>query len=100
MHKKNTDEVEKRREELRIRKMCISRLKDTFRLLNTERLALLADYANSLIEIDEDKLQLAEQQAIEICGYNPTADISEHDWAVMQKRNEEALAKEARQASD
>ena len=90
----NAQVIEKRREELRLRKLFIKVLNDAFRDLTTERLALLADYAESLMVIDEEALQIAEKQAVEICGYNPTADISEHDWAVMQKRNAYALEKE------
>ena len=99
MSKKNNKQIEQRREELKIRKACISSLTASFKELTTERLTLLTDYANSLVAIDEEALQVAEQQSIDICGYNPTKDISDHDWAVMQKRNEEALAKEARQAT-
>ncbi len=97
--------VQKRREELKIRKLCISHITGCFRNMTTERLTLLTDYALSLVTIDEEALQAAEAQAIQACGYNPTENISEHDWAVQQKRNEEALAKEeaafrAKEASD
>ncbi len=88
---KKEDDLTQRREELKIRKACIEQIKGSFKDLTTERLALLADYSESLIAVDEEALQVAEQQAIDICGYNPTEHISEHDWAVMQKRNEEAL---------
>jgi len=97
MPKKNAQELQKRREELKIRKHCIKLINDSLRDLTTERLAKLADYALSLMDVDEEALQIAEQQAIEICGYNPTENISDHDWAVMQKRNEEALEKESKQ---
>lgn len=95
MAKKDKDELQKRREEIKIRKECIVQINGCFRKLTTERLALLTDYALSLQGVDEEALQIAEKQAIEICGYNPTMVISDHDWAVMNKRNEEALAKEA-----
>lgn len=98
MTKKTNEELQKHREELKIRRACHSKITESLRNLTTERLVLLTDYCLSLVEVDEEALQIAEQQAIEVCGYNPTANISEHDWAVMQKRNEEALAKEARQA--
>ncbi len=94
MFKKKQEEMQKRREEIKIRRVCIEHINGCFRNMTTERLAMLADYALSLVTIDEEALQIAETQAIEVCGYNPTADMSEHDWAVMQKRNEEALAKE------
>ena len=62
--------------------------------MTTERLAKLADYALSLQDVDEEALQIAEQQAVEICGSTPTETISANDWAVLQPRNEEALEKE------
>lgn len=92
----NEEDKQARREELRKRKACHSTITESLRKLNTERLVLLADYCVSLVGVDEEALQIAEKQAIEICGYNPTADMSEHDWAAMQKRGEEELLNEVR----
>ena len=94
MAKDVEQKLQKHREEQKIRRACLSQINGTFRKLTTERLAMLADYADSLEGVDEEALQIAEKQAVEICGYNPTENISDHDWAVMQKRNEEALEKE------
>ena len=96
MAKKDAQELQRHREELRIRKGYYQTITDSFRLLSTERLALLADYAVSLVGVDEEALQIAETQAIEVCGYNPTENISDHDWAIMQKLNEEAIEIEER----
>ena len=99
MAKKNKEELQKHREELKIRRACHSKITESLRELTTERLVLLTDYCLSLVGVDEEALQIAEKQAIQVCGYNPTADISEHDWAAMQKRGEEELRKENAVAS-
>ena len=93
MKKNKKDFADKARQVVdgKIRRAMMDRITKGFRGLTTERLVLVADYVNSLIEVDEETLRVAEEQSIQICGYNPKEHMSDHDWNVMQKRNEEAL---------
>ena len=43
-------------------------------------------YVNSLIEVDKVALQIKEDQAIEILGFNPSDTIPDHEWDAQLKR--------------
>lgn len=56
--------------------------------LTEEEVTKVCDYAESLLTIDKELLDLKEQQAIETLGYNPTQHIDDWEWEAMLKRDQ------------
>lgn len=56
--------------------------------ITTERLEKIRDYTLSLLHINDEKLNLKEEQSIEILGYNPTDHIPDWEWDAMLKRDQ------------
>lgn len=55
--------------------------------LNEAEVDKVCSYAESLLTVDRELLDLKEQQAIETLGYNPTQHIDDWEWEAMLKRD-------------
>lgn len=64
--------------------------------LRSQDVDKVASYVEGLLSIDHELLDLKEEQAAEICGYNPTSHIDDWEWEAMLRRKNMSDEKEAK----
>jgi DNA integrity scanning protein DisA with diadenylate cyclase activity len=68
-------------------KKLIQEIESILKELNQDRLEKIKAYAESLFHINDEALDIKEEQAVEILGYNPTSQIDDWEWEAMLKRD-------------
>jgi len=74
----------------------IKKVEEAVANLSKEDLAKVRTYAEELLNVDHETLNMKEAQAIEICGFNPPKELPDDEWEAMLRRNEMSLLNEER----